>query len=125
MKKIMYYIFIFIFCLSLSCEKEIQPTIEKKALFGEWVNLENNMDTLSIDDEVIKRIDLTQGKYLHFYNFKVEGSDIILNYLGLDEILAVPFKSKVIFSQPTTSIIFEGLSNYHPNYEGDTFRKIP
>ena len=120
----MYFILTLIFCFSLSCEKENQPSVDKQMLIGEWVNLVNDNDTLRIDEAVIKRIDVTQGKYSHFYDYELVGNYITLQYTGLDEILVEATKLKVSFSQTKSNITFEGLSSYYPNYEGDTFRII-
>ena len=109
----------------IGCEKDnIDNQINKEDIFGKWLNIVNNKDTLYINDTIIIRIDTTTMLPKHRYSYTLYEDSIKIMYIGEYYIYCLESSHKIALNKNKFILSIENLSGYFPEYEGNKFEKI-
>ena len=124
-KQVLFFFSILVFIL-FGCEKKSDSdlVIDKKYLIGKWVNAELNTDTLFWNNDVIIRTDTITSLQKHSYHYELTEDSLKLEYNGEYYILVPKSSFKLYLHKDKSTITIEGVENYFPKYNGNTFLKI-
>ncbi len=124
--KIKIVILLFIF-VQLGCEKNNNKQINKEDLFGKWVNLSENKDTLHFTDSMIFRthFGIPSLSLSHRYKYQIIDTDKLeLFYNGFDKVyFNHPFIHKILLNSEKNILEIQDFHNTYPCYYGDKFIK--
>jgi hypothetical protein len=111
--------------IPVACDKNDVEPIYREDLIGTWVNVNNSIDTIKIDNCVVMRIDTVNQRYMYFYNYKIDNDSIELNYFGITSLLVPIIPCQIRFLDEKFQYLkIDDLSQVYPGYPGTEFRRV-